>query len=224
MLVQSARCTDTPLPDRDEANDWIAGHRGTTAGDPDEHVLHALDDDRGPGSPCRCRGRGGARRSSSSSDLGVEQAMEPIHDRRGAAPSRRRLPPAERRGRSCPVRWRCPTDSRRERWPPSPRPSLRRAVPICSRPSASACSRRSRRKKALILDLARDVRTKFSQSMLGPASTALEVMTSTMSPDSSRVERGKQAPVDPYPDASVADLGVDGIGEVDRGRRRVAAS
>jgi hypothetical protein len=47
----------------------------------------------------------------------------------------------------------------------------------------------------LIFALAREVVTKFSQSRLGPASFAFEVMTSTMSPDSSLVESGSSRPL-----------------------------
>ena len=56
----------------------------------------------------------------------------------------------------------------------------------------------------------------FSQSRDGPGFSTLEAMISTVAPDFSAESSGHQASVDAGPDAGVAHLGVDGVGEVQR--------
>jgi hypothetical protein len=62
---------------------------------------------------------------------------------------------------------------------------LRIARAIWSLPASTAASRRSLENHCLILFLARGLCTNLSQSRLGPASGALEVKISTVSPLSS---------------------------------------
>ena len=61
-------------------------------------------------------------------------------------------------------------------------------------PFSIASSRRSLENQALILLLARGLRTKVSQSRLGPAPSALEVNTSTESPLASGLSSGTSRP------------------------------
>ena len=97
-------------------------------------------------------------------------------------------------------------------------PSRRSALASSSRPVSMASSRRSRLNHWRILLRAREEATICSQSCDGPAVGDFDVKISTVSADASvRVERDQPA-VDPGPDAAVADLGVDGVGEVDRRR------
>jgi hypothetical protein len=65
------------------------------------------------------------------------------------------------------------------------------------------------------------VTTMLSQSRDGPAPSTLEVKISTRVARAELGVEGHEAAVDPGADAGVADLGVDGVGEVDgRGARR----
>ena len=100
----------------------------------------------------------------------------------------------------------------------SGRPSRRSARASSSRPFSMASSRRSRENHWRILLRARVEATIWSQSRDGPAVGDFEVKISTVSALAQlRLER-HQAAVDPRPDAAVAHLGVDGVGEVDRRR------
>ena len=95
-------------------------------------------------------------------------------------------------------------------------PSRRSSLISSSRPSSMASSRRSRENHWRILERARDEATMASQSRDGPAVGGLggEDLHRV-----GRVEPGverHQPPVDLGPDAPVADLGVDGVGEVHR--------
>ncbi|OLT36518.1 hypothetical protein BJF82_14380 [Kytococcus sp. CUA-901] len=69
-----------------------------------------------------------------------------------------------------------------------------------------------------ILLRARGLLTKVSQSRLGPASWALLVMISQTSPLPSSESSGASLPLTRPTHAAVPDLGVHGVGEVDRGR------
>ena len=60
--------------------------------------------------------------------------------------------------------------------------------------------------------------TIFSQSRDGPAERIFEVTISTVSPDLRCVSSGDEAAVHSGTHAAVTDLGVDGVGEVDRCR------
>ena len=97
-------------------------------------------------------------------------------------------------------------------------PSLRMSLTIWSLPCSIASSRRSLVKYCRIFERARCDLTKVSQSRDGPAFGDLEVNTSTTSPLSSVRLEGDQPAVDAGADGAVADLGVDGVGEVDRRR------
>ncbi len=73
-------------------------------------------------------------------------------------------------------------------------PCLRMALAIALLPVSVAASRRSLENQCRILLLARALLTKFSQSLLGPASCALEVKISTVSPLSSTLSRATRRP------------------------------
>ena len=96
------------------------------------------------------------------------------------------------------------------------RPSRRMALSSSSEPDSMASSRRSFENHLRILLAARWVTTNFSQSRDGPDAAHLggEDLDG-VAREQLGVER-HQAAVDPGPDAGVADLGVDGVGEVDR--------
>ena len=64
--------------------------------------------------------------------------------------------------------------------------------------------------------MARDDWAIASQSRDGPAVSLLLVTISTTSAERSTVSRGTRRPLTLAPDAVVADLGVHGVGEVDR--------
>ena len=98
------------------------------------------------------------------------------------------------------------------------RPSLRSSRPICSLPCSMASSRRSLVNQWRILLRARGDFTNCSQSRDGPAFGRLG---GEHLDDVAVLELGlerHQAAVDPGADGVVPDLGVDRVGEVDRGR------
>ena len=72
---------------------------------------------------------------------------------------------------------------------------MRIARAIWSLPASTAASRRSLENHCLILFLARGLCTNLSQSRLGPASGALEVKISTVSPLSSADSSATRRPL-----------------------------
>ena len=92
------------------------------------------------------------------------------------------------------------------------------ALAIWSLPASTAASRRSLENHCRILFRARGLWTNFSQSRLGPASAVLAVKISTVSPLSSVDSSATSRPLTRAPMRPVPDLGVHGVGEVDRGR------
>ncbi len=77
----------------------------------------------------------------------------------------------------------------------SGRPCLRMARAIAPLPVSAAASRRSLENQCLILFRARALLTKPSQSLLGPASGALEVKISTVSPLSRALSSATRRPL-----------------------------
>ena len=103
------------------------------------------------------------------------------------------------------------------------RPSRRSSLVSSSRPASIMSTRRSRQNHWRILLRARGDATNCSQSRDGPAVSTFDVKISHVSPLCSVVVERHEAAVDLGADAGVADLGVDGVGEVDAWSSRPAA-
>ena len=214
----------------DEAEDRVGRHRRAALGELDPDVGRALDDDAGVAGAGRLRR--GARRSVMRDALGevlrravlaAVQLDHPAYDGLGAEvalPDRR----VERRDVGQPeVRARPAVSDSWESTRLSGRPSLRISLAICSLPRSIASSRRSLVNHCRILVRARGDLTKLSQSRDGAGVRRLGGEDLDHVAVVERRLQRHQPAVDPGADRVVADLGVDGVGEVDRRRTRPAA-
>ena len=209
----------------DEADDLVARHRRAAARQAHQHVVEALDVHAG----VVARSRGAAARGSTvagscSSVVAVRSAAGHLAgDGRGPTRGPRRWPRAASRGRRT-TRPRSRRPARR--WSTCAAPAgPRGGTPwsSSSRPDSTMSSRRSRENHCLILLRARGDSTNCSQSRVGPADSTFDVKISQVSPLFILWCSGTSRPLTLAPMQRVADLGVHGVGEVDRRWTRRAA-